>query len=440
MIKIYNAWIAQITENKITPVFGDITINKGKISSVTKRTPDDVIDVEENSSHINAHSRIVTIPNINFHDHFYSRLAKGLAITGSMENFEEVLKNLWWKLDLALDEEMVKASVQLALLESIKNGVTYIFDHHASPSYISGSLSLIANQIKDFGLRGVVCFEASDRNGEKLSEESIYENIDFCKNKSDDEVKGLIGLHASFTLNDDTLKNISGYVKESGTGIHIHLCEDIVDRDRSIKLYGDLPVQRLEKFNLLNDRSIVAHGIHLNKDDYRTLLKNNVALVYNLDSNMNNSVGLPQFLKVPSDLTILAGTDGMHANMARSNKEIFLHHRHQGNSFNESFEWMNRSYFNQINFVKKFFPDFTNLMEGDRADLVMWDYVPPAPLHKNNFWGHYLYGLTERRVANVIQNGKLLLKEYNLVDIDESQLNQRIAIQGARLSEKFSAI
>ncbi len=97
---------------------------------------------------INAGGRVVTIPMINFHDHFYSRLAKGLPLKGSMENFEEILQNLWWKLDLALDEEMIRASAQMAALESIRNGVTYIFDHHSSPKSANGSLEIIADVLQ----------------------------------------------------------------------------------------------------------------------------------------------------------------------------------------------------------------------------------------------------------------------------------------------------
>ncbi len=231
-LNITNAWICQISGQKIIPVFGDIIISEGRISEIRKKDFKDFLSKpQKNSSEsINAGGRVVTVPMINFHDHFYSRLAKGLPIKGSMENFKMILQNLWWKLDLALDSEMIRASAQMAALESIRNGVTYIFDHHSSPNSANGSLKIIADVLSEFELRGVLCFETTDRNGKSLSENGILENINFFKNSTNEDLKAILGLHASFTVNDDTLKKVSEIVKELGLGIHIHLCEDKIDR------------------------------------------------------------------------------------------------------------------------------------------------------------------------------------------------------------------
>jgi len=238
-IKITNAWICQIKGQKIVPVFGDIFISEGRIAEIKIKSFNEFISQtkKKHDGDIDAGGRVVTVPMINFHDHFYSRLAKGLPIKGSMKNFKMILKNLWWKLDLALDEEMIKASAQMAALESIRNGVTYIFDHHSSPNSANGSLQLIADQIQNFGLRGVLCFETTDRNGKSLSERGLLENINFLKNSTNENIKALLGLHASFTLNDDTLKRASEIVNEYKLGIHIHLCEDKADRDESFAKY-----------------------------------------------------------------------------------------------------------------------------------------------------------------------------------------------------------
>ncbi len=143
-----------------------------------------------------------------------------------------ILQNLWWKIDLALDSEMIRASAQMAALESIRNGVTYIFDHHSSPNSAEGSLKIIADILREFGLRGVLSFETTDRNGKQFSENGILENINFLKNLTDNDFKTMLGLHASFTLNDDTLRKASKIIKEYGIGIHIHLCEDKVRSKR----------------------------------------------------------------------------------------------------------------------------------------------------------------------------------------------------------------
>ncbi len=215
-ITITNAWICQISGQKIIPVFGDILISNGCISDITKKDfkKFPLQPIQSSDKTIDAGGRVITVPMINFHDHFYSRLAKGLPIKGSMENFKNILQNLWWKLDLALDSEMIRASAQMAALESIRNGVTYIFDHHSSPNSANGSLEVISDVLSEFGLRGVLCFETTDRNGNQLSENGITENLKYFRNSTNKDFKAMLGLHASFTLNDDTLKKVSELVKE----------------------------------------------------------------------------------------------------------------------------------------------------------------------------------------------------------------------------------
>src|SRR4030042_1702433 len=170
-IVITNAWLCQIGDNDLEPVFCDVIIEGSRIKNITLKNFDNFISAKHKrqSSEYDANGRVITVPLINFHDHFYSRLAKGLPVLGPMDNFSDILNNLWWKLDKALDLEMIRASSQMAALESIRNGVTYIFDHHASPLAVKGSLETIANTLRQFGLRGVLCYEISDRDGIKIS-------------------------------------------------------------------------------------------------------------------------------------------------------------------------------------------------------------------------------------------------------------------------------
>jgi len=437
-MKIVNAWISQIADESINPIFGDIKIEDGKITSIIE------LDSSNTSSAvgdniIDAGGRVVTIPLVNFHDHIYSGLAKGLPIKGDMSSFQNILKDLWWKLDLDLDLEMIKASAQMAVLESIRNGVTYIFDHHASPNNTERSLSTIADVIEDSGLRGVLCFETSDRNGEDLSQASIEENQNFFLNQTNENIKALFGLHASFTVEDKTLKQVSEFGQNNNVGIHVHLAEDKSDNEISLEKFGKNPIERFNDFGLLNSKSILAHGIHLTESDYKILESSCAALAYNLDSNLNNSVGLPNFKMVPNTTTVLVGTDGMHANIARSFKQLFLQLRHSGFSFDDAFGFMIGAYFNQHKFAKQFFQDFPSLNVGDRADLIIWDYIPPTPFTSDNFWGHYLYGVVERPVKTVIQNGNVLMKDFNFVNINETEIASKIFEQGNRLFNKFGS-
>ena len=441
-MKIINAWICKISNKRVEPVFGDVVFNNGKISAIYDKEfiPEKVFaEKKEERDTINAGGRVVTIPNINFHDHFYSRLAKGLPISGATDNFQNILKNIWWQLDKVLDERMIKASVQLAALESIRNGVTYVFDHHSSPHSANGSLKIISDTLRETGLRGVLCFESTDRNGKELAMKGLEENKDFLQNEADENIKGLFGLHASFTLDDDSLKIASEFIQERDLGIHIHLCEDKVDRDNSLKYFNKSPVDRLNDFGLLNEKSILAHGIHLTESDFRIVEKSGSAFVYNPDSNLNNAVGLADFSHVPDSIPILAGTDGMNSNPARSLKQLFLLCRHLGMSFDESFAFIKKIYFDQLAFVKKYFSDFTLIDIDDRADFIIWDYIPPNLFNSDNFWGHYVYGILDRPVHSVIQNGKVLMDGFQ-IKLNEAECNTIIVNEGKRLYEKFQSI
>ncbi|MCB9210750.1 MAG: hypothetical protein H6609_15400 [Ignavibacteriales bacterium] len=202
-MKITNAWISQVSNKKIKPIFGDIFFNDGTIKEIIPQNFKNYRPSKNKSKNIyDAGGRVLTIPNVNFHDHIYSRLAKGLPIKGKMDNFHNILKNLWWKLDEQLDNEITKASAQYAAINSIKNGVTYIFDHHSSPNSSNKSLCTIEKVLKDFNIRGVLAFETTDRNGKAKSDEAIEENINFIQNLSDYDIKSMFGLHASFTLNE----------------------------------------------------------------------------------------------------------------------------------------------------------------------------------------------------------------------------------------------
>lgn len=427
---IQNAWVCQIESESVNPTLGNMIIENGiitQINSTDKSIRQKDFDI------IDAQGKVVTIPNVNFHDHIYSRLAKGLPLHGPMQNFPEILENLWWKLDMMLDMDMIKASVKMAAIESIRNGVTYIFDHHASPSNTLGSLNCIKETLCEFNIRNVLCFETSDRNGQQLKEEAIKENQDYFLYNTNENFKGMFGLHASFTLDDSTLNLVKDFLLKHDIGIHIHIYEDESDRNVSMKKYGNSPIQRLLDFDLVNEKSILVHGVHITKDEFQTLKSKKSALAINIDSNLNNAVGIPRFENIPVEIPILCGTDGMHANIPRSQKQFFLQLRPQGFSFDKAFYIFRKMYFDQFNFVKKYFPDFTSLNIGERADLIIWDYVPPTPSDKSNFFGHYIYGILERPIHTVIQNGKMLMSNYNLLDMDEVEINNYIYSQGKRL-------
>ncbi len=443
-IVIQNCWLCSPTFEEIVPVFADIDIADGHIRSIrrkdfqqflsgTDKTGDDPSQREV----FDAGGRVVTLPLVNFHEHFYSRLAKGLPVRGKMENFREILQQLWWKLDLALDEDMIRASVSRGAMEAIRQGVCCIFDHHASPNSSTGSLRLIQQVLQDFNLRAVLCYEVSDRNGPGKARQGLEENKEFIRGLHHSDFRGMLGLHAPFTLSEQTLQEAAKIMSELRTAIHIHLAEDAFEQEFSREHFNISPVERLARYGLLTSDTILGHAVHLSTDEYQKIESLGSAIVLNPDSNLNNAVGLPQYASLPEHIPLLPGTDGMHANVSRTMKQLFLQARSQGFFFERATAWIRKIYLDMYMQVRKFFPDFPSLQVGERADMVIWDYIPPTPIRQENFWGHFIYGILESQAHSVMQKGEFLLQNHRFVEMNEDELQREISRQGERLYKKF---
>src|SRR5262249_19500045 len=224
----------------------------------------------------------------------------------------EVLERVWWRLDQWLDLDAVQVSATVGALDALLCGTTTIFDHHASPRAIQGSLLRVARGISEVGLRGVLAYEVSDRNGAVNREEGLEENISFHQ-QAEGRFRGMIAAHASFTLTDDALHGLREATETTGAGLHIHLAEDPVDERMTLAQYGRSPVARLVGAGLLTPKSLVAHAVHLSWPELSSLISTGSWLAHNPRSNMNNQVGYAPAGKFGS--RALLGTDGIGADM-----------------------------------------------------------------------------------------------------------------------------
>ena len=235
------------------------------------------------------------------------------------KDFNEVLNNLWWRLDkkLALLDTYVSAAI--SAIGAIRKGCTTIIDHHASPFAITGSLKELAQAVKDTGLRASLCYEVSDRDGLDRRDEGIAENLHFVQSfagGNDEQLKALFGMHAAFTLGDDSLDKIALAVQETGCGTHIHAAEAESDQKYNIEHYGKRVVERLKYQCLINSQSILAHGVHLSPKEMMMVAELGAAIVTNPQSNLNNAVGIADVCKMRElGVTVGLGTDAMTVNM-----------------------------------------------------------------------------------------------------------------------------
>ncbi|KAA9002805.1 putative aminohydrolase SsnA [Affinibrenneria salicis] len=367
------------------------------------------------------------------HNHFYSGLARGImAGIAPCPDFISTLKNLWWKLDRALDEESLYYSGLICSLEAIKQGCTAVIDHHASPALIAGSLDILRRGFLQAGLRGMTCYETTDRNG-GLDElrQGVEENIRFARRIEADRqagrgpylVEAHIGAHAPFTLPQAGLEMLADALRETGRGLHIHVAEDRYDVSHSHHHYGVDPMVRLDQAGLLNDKSLIAHGIFLSSDDVAVINQRRAFLVHNARSNMNNQVGYNARLAEYRHVAL--GTDGIGADMFEELKFAFFKQRDAGGSlWPDSF--LRFLHNGNLLLERNFNARFGSLAAGYQADLTICDYQSPTPMCQDNLAGHLAFGLSSASVHSVMVAGNMVYEDRQFpFDVAEIYHNAR---------------
>lgn len=362
------------------------------------------------------------------HHHFYSTMARGMSVPGEpAANFVEILERLWWKLDIALSPEDVSVSAQIPLIECIRNGTTTVIDHHASPSCRDGSLDLIESAVRQAGIRASLCYEVSDRN---VPGGGISENQRFIKKvgRGDGQIAAMMGLHASFTLSDETLEKCVGIANDAGVGCHVHVAEDSADREDSIKKYGMPTVKRLNKMGVTGKQSIFVHCVHIDESEMDIIASTKTSIVHNPESNMNNAVGVSKLLEfLNKKILVGLGTDGMSSDMLAQMRCAYLLHRLVNHdprvAFVEAPQLLLQN--NPEICERQFGVHLGEIKQGLPADLAILDYQPPTPINEGNFLGHLLFGLVDAIVDTTVCKGKVLMKGKKILVLDEERIAAR---------------
>lgn len=372
---------------------------------------------------------------VNAHMHFYGTYARGLAMSRQARDFEQILSWLWWTLDKALDLEAVYYSTLLPAITAVRKGVTAVIDHHASPYAIAGSLDRIEEALSVVGMRGLLCYEVSDRDGKAIRDAGLAENERYIRRSQEARAAdahhlydGMVGLHASFTLDDDSLRQAADLGEQLGRGHHIHVLEGPLDERETRARYGASVARRLYEFGIFSPRSIAAHGIYLDEPDMDLVAERDTIVVHNPQSNMNNAVGRADvFALLQRGVTVGLGTDGMTPDLKVDVRTGYLLHKHHltdprpgWNEFQQMTLRNNPAIYRRLTgqMIGRIAPDYL-------ADFILVDYYPPTPLEGSNLWGHFLYGIADAPVYMTVINGKVVMREGRLPGLDAAGLDER---------------
>jgi putative selenium metabolism protein SsnA len=412
-IVLTNAILAEFDPPSVAS--GELRIDKGKFidrgPSVSRETDDEIVDC----------GGAVVLPGmVNGHTHLYSALAVGMpSPPKTPSSFHEILKYVWWRLDRALDAESIEMSARIGAIQALRCGTTTLIDHHASPNHIGGALDLVEKGIADVGLRGVLCYETTDRNGPGGRAAGLDENrryLERCKHSQTGRFAGLVGAHASFTLQDETLGNLSALAEQFDTGVHIHVAEDPCDAQNTM-IYRDAPlIQRLASCFLLQPDAIFAHCTHLNAEGIAKVNEAGVYVAHNARSNMNNAVGYAPMASF--EAPVMLGTDGIGADMFAEAKAAWFIAQHQkaNRTPNDIVEMLANSARRATRALRV---TLGRLEAGAAADVVISDYVPFTPLTSENLAGHLLFAMSSEQVRSVIVDGRWALRDRTVLTRDE---------------------
>lgn len=324
------------------------------------------------------------------HHHLYSSLARGMpAPPVKPTSFIEILEQIWWRLDVALDLDMVRASARLGALEALECGTTAIVDHHESPSAIEGSLDVIAEACREVGVRVVCAYGVTDRHGPDGARRGLEENERFIRSGG----RGMVGVHAAFTCSDGTLADAAALAADLGVGAHIHVAEDLVDVDAGRRLA-----------ELARPNWLLAHGVHLD----RALPG---ALAHNPRSNMNNGVGYANPASWPGPVVL--GSDGIGADMLEEFRLAYVRAREADVTMSpdRSWEWVRAGW---------------ELVPEAAEDRVRWTYDGVDDPWRLAFTAGV-------RAQDVWVAGEQVLSSGRPTRVDAGEVRRQAAEQAARL-------
>ena len=405
---------------------GDLRIGGGSITergrSLTAARGEETVDLG---------GKVVIPGLVCSHTHLYSSLVRGMdPPKRKPQGFQQILRRIWWKLDRALDEEAVYYSALAGALESLKCGTTLLIDHHSSPNAIAGSLDIVREAVAEAGLRGVLCYEVTDRGGKKQRDAGLDENRRFiAAAEGDSRFRGLVGAHASLTLGKASLEACGRLASASGTGVHMHVAEDVSDVLDARRRSGTGLVRRLEIAGIPLGGSVFAHCVHLRAEEFRSLGEGGAWLIHNPRSNMNNGVGHAPVQLFPGRSAL--GTDGFPADMFEEARAGFFRAQENAPPGAGKIAGMIDGGWKLAASI--FGIPFGSLSGGDAADLTVLDYKAPTPVSPANIVQHFLFGFGSSSVESVMVGGKWVLWNRTHLMMDEQAVMTRAQKVARRL-------
>lgn len=370
--------------------------------------------------------------NINAHGHMYAALSAGMPLPGKpLETFTDILTKIWWPLDRSLDAEANYLSSLAGSWDAVRCGTTLVFDQHASMAAVGGSLDRVEQGMEEVGLRGCLSYEVTDRGGKGLRDITLEENERYILKLKDaphreiPHFKGLVGAHASFTLEERTLELLEGICSRTETGLHIQLGEGTTDREVSQDRGWPDPLERLARFGLLRPGSLFTHGVDLSPLDMQTLQDKDVWLIHCGRSNMNRGVGRAPVDRFPAKCGL--GTDGLDDNLWGELRTTFFR-GNEGGRGPMRYGDAARFWLGNYRLAREIFGEaFGSLDTGAPADFIILENFQKTPLTTDTWLSHLLFDFHPWDIHAVYVGGRRVYLNRDAPPVDAALLQKTAA-------------
>ena len=402
---------------------GSVAIENGKIIAAGRTVkvgkPEEVMD---------AKGKIVIPGLVCSHTHLYGMLLRGAPLRiEPPTDFLQILQRVWWPMDEAMTRDDAYASALIASLEFLKTGTTLFADTFSGPNAIGGVLDRIASAVEQVGIRGVLAFEATERRTHAEGARGVRENERFIKKVRKERrarVRGMFGIHASFTVSDELLRYVRGLASRYKAPITIHTSEGLIDTYHSYEQFGRRTVERLHHVGLLGPDVVLAHCVNVNDDELAIIKETGAKVAHNPMSNMLNAVGVAPVAKMLGmGIPVGLGNDGYIFDGFENLRAAFLLHK-MALRDPRAISPMEALEMATIRGAElyKLEGELGSIEVGKQADLIVVNpAIAPTPLTPSSVVGHLVNTVDGDDVETVIVGGEVVMRGRKVLRIDEEE-------------------
>ena len=424
---IQNAVIITMDPQRRVLANTDLLIEDSIIASIgkgLKEKADRVID---------GTGRMVLPGFICGHTHLYGIMLRGAPMDiKPTTDFLQILDRIWWKVDSAFVNEDAYASALASCYEFVKSGTTCFADTYSGPGSVEGILDEIAKGVTEVGIRGILAFEATERNSKEEGERGLKENVRFLKKLKKtphDLLYGMYSLHASFTLSDELIQKTREQADQLPAPLTIHTSEGLIDVYHNIERYDKRTVERLFDLGILGSDVVLAHCVHINQDELELIRGSGATVAHNPMSNMNNAVGVAPLKEMYElGIPVCLGNDGFIFDAIENIRTAYLIHKvhHLDTRVTTPQQIIEMATIDGAQ-VYGLADKLGSIETGKQADLVMLHPNPRVtPILPSGVYGYIVYGCTAHDVEHVFVNGNQVVEDHQVTSVKKEDVEKAL--------------